>query len=89
MHCIASWTPLKSSKNLQTLAWAQFGRGHEGRVLLTFSEGGNRICYVPPTFFTLDFVFKEVGKIKMTYAMFHVRCSEAELMLKRNLMWYH
>jgi len=32
------------------------------------------ICYVPPTFFTLGFVFGEVAKIKMTFVMFHVRC---------------
>jgi len=29
--------------------WAQFGGGHGGRVLPTFS-GGGKICHVPPTF---------------------------------------
>ena len=34
---------------------------------------GGIICYVPPTFFSLGFVFGEVAKIKMTFVTFHVR----------------
>jgi len=62
-HSSASWlnTP-----------WAQLSGAHEGRALLTFSDGGDIICYVPSTF--LGFVFGEVAKIKITFVTFHVRC---------------
>jgi len=45
-----------------------------GRVPLTFS-GRDIICHVPPTFFSVGFVFGEVAKIKVTFITFHVRCT--------------
>ena len=49
--------------------------GTRGTCPLTFSDGRDIICYVPPTFFSLGLIFGEVAKIKMTFVMFHVRCT--------------
>jgi len=35
-----------------------------------FSDGGDIICHVHSTFFSLGFVFGEVSKIKVTFATF-------------------
>jgi len=58
--------------------WVQFGGG---RVPPTFSDGGDIVCHVPPTFFSLGFVVGEVSKIKVMFVtfcvksfFFHVRC---------------
>ena len=50
--------------------WAQFGGGQGGRVPPTFSDGGDIICHVPPTFFSLGFVFGEVSKVKVIFVTF-------------------
>jgi len=38
-----------------------------------FQTGGGIICHVPPTFFSLGFVFGEVSKIKVMFVMFCVK----------------
>jgi len=52
--------------------WAQFGGGHGGRVP-HFFRWGDIICHVLPTFFSLDFVFGEVSKIKVMLVTFCVK----------------
>jgi len=39
----------------------------------TFSDRGDIICHVPPTFFKLGFVFGEVSKIKVMFVTFCVK----------------
>jgi len=53
--------------------WAQFGGGHGGRVPPTLSDGGDKLSHVPPTFFSLGFVFGEVSKIKVMFVTFCVK----------------
>ena len=61
-----------ANPSVSTLSpWAQFGAGHEGRVLPLFQTGGHNMpC--PPTFFSLGFVFGEVSKIKAMFVTFCV-----------------
>jgi len=47
--------------------------GTRGTCPPTFSDGGDIICHVPHTFFSLDFVFGEVSKIKVMFVMFCVK----------------
>jgi len=72
--------------------------GDTGDVSPHFFIRGDRICHVPPTFFSLGFVFGEVSKRKVMFVMFCVidelfmldgRPHIAMLMLKQSLMWYH
>jgi len=44
-----------------------------GTCLPTFSDGRDIICYVPPTFFSLGFVFGEVSKTKVMFVTFCVK----------------
>jgi len=48
--------------------------GTRGTCPPHFCRRGDIICYVPPTFYSLGFVFGEVAKIKVTNVTFHVRC---------------
>jgi len=59
-------------------AWAQFGGGHGGRVP-TFPGGGNVICHVPPTFFSLGYVCGEVSKIKVMLVTFCVKSCSCQM----------
>jgi len=46
--------------------------GDTGDVSPHFFRRGDIICHVPPTFFSLSFVFVEVSKIKVMFVMFCV-----------------
>ena len=63
-----SWKILAASLH----TWAQFG-GDTGMCPPTFPDAGDIICHVPPTFFSLGFVFGEVSKIKVMFVTFCVK----------------
>jgi len=47
--------------------------GTRGTCPSTFFRRGDIICYVPPNFFSLGFVFGEVSKIKVMFVTFCVK----------------
>ena len=52
-------------RHMHAICW-----GTRGTCPPTFSDRGDIICHVPPTFLSLGFVFGEVSKIKVMFIAF-------------------
>jgi len=73
------------------MPWVQFGGGYWGRFPNTFSDWGDIICHVPPTFFLFRFCkgFKNKSDVLCEELfMLNGRQHIAKLMLKQSLVWY-